>query len=96
MSRPIPLTAGFYIAGPATESLGYRRTPVSSLDNQGNWGAYSGHASLYKLDTIMEDTRNQIPFTDHDTPAEEDNGLDPVLGSGFEEEQPETDFDERI
>ncbi|WP_272945390.1 hypothetical protein [Bryobacter aggregatus] len=44
----------------------------------------------------MEDNLNQIPVTDHDTPAEEDKGLDPVLGSGFEEEQPETDFDERI
>jgi hypothetical protein len=45
---------------------------------------------------IMKDTPNQQPVTDHDTPAEEDKGLDPVLGSGFEEEQPETDFDERI
>jgi len=44
----------------------------------------------------MEDNLNQIPVTDHDTPAEEDNGLDAVVGSGFEEEQPETDFDERI
>jgi hypothetical protein len=44
----------------------------------------------------MEDTTNQIRTTDRDTPAEEDKGLDPVLGSGFEEEQPETDFDERI
>jgi hypothetical protein len=51
---------------------------------------------LHRLDTTMEDNFNQIPVTDQDTPAEEDNGLDPVLGSGFEEEQPETDFDERI
>lgn len=44
----------------------------------------------------MEDISNQLPVTDHDTPAEEDKGLDPVLGSGFDEEQPETSFDERI
>jgi hypothetical protein len=44
----------------------------------------------------MEDTTNQIPASDHDTPAVVEQGLDPVLGSGFEEEQPETDFDERI
>jgi hypothetical protein len=44
----------------------------------------------------MGDNPNQIPVNDHDTSAEEDKGLDPVLGSGFEEEQPETDFDERI
>lgn len=48
------------------------------------------------LDTTMDDTPKQIPVTDHDTPAEEDKGLDPVVGSGFEEEQHETDFDERI
>lgn len=52
--------------------------------------------SLHKLATIMKDTQNQITATDQDTPAAEDKGLDPVLGSGFEEEQPETDFDERI
>lgn len=51
---------------------------------------------MYKLDATMEDKPNQLPATDHDTPAEEDKGLDPVLGSGFEEEQPEIDFDERI
>lgn len=44
----------------------------------------------------MEEILNQLPVIDHDTPAEEDKGLDPVLGSGFEEEQPEPDFDERI
>lgn len=50
---------------------------------------------MYKLDTTMEDTANQILASDHDTPTEQED-LDPVLGSGFEEEQPETDFDERI
>lgn len=44
----------------------------------------------------MEDTANQILASDHDTPVEQEQDLDPVLGSGFEEEQPETDFDERI
>jgi hypothetical protein len=44
----------------------------------------------------MEDTINHIPVTVHNTPPEEEQGLDPILGSGFEEEQPETDFDERI
>lgn len=51
---------------------------------------------MYKLAMKMKDTTNQVHVTDHDTPAEEDKGLDPVLGSSFEEEQPETDFDERI
>ncbi len=51
---------------------------------------------MYRLNMIIEVTPNQIPVTDHDSPAEEDKGLDPVLGSGFEEEQPETDFEERI
>lgn len=44
----------------------------------------------------MENTANQILASDHDTPAEEEQDLDPVLGSGFEEEQPEANFDERI
>ncbi len=62
----------------------------------GQLRAYFEKASLYKLDMNMSENTNQIPFTDHDTPTEEEKGLDPVLGSGFEEEQPETDFDERI
>lgn len=33
---------------------------------------------------------------DHEAAQPEESDLDPVLGSGFEEEQPETNFYERI
>jgi hypothetical protein len=36
------------------------------------------------------------PFIDPEPKQELDNGTEPLTGSGFEEEQPEPDFDERI
>lgn len=44
----------------------------------------------------MEDLTQTIINNDQEAPPEEESGIAPILGSGFEDEQPETDFDERI
>jgi len=43
----------------------------------------------------MEETTKQIVI-DPDPEQGRDNGAEPLAESGFEEEQPETDFDERM
>ena len=45
---------------------------------------------------IMEDLNPTSIDTDHEASPPEESDLESVLGSGFEEEQPEDNFDERI
>ena len=44
----------------------------------------------------MEDLTPTIANNDQEVAPEEESGIAPILGSGFEDEQPETEFDERI
>lgn len=44
----------------------------------------------------MNDLIITTATNDQEAPPEEESGIAPILGSGFEDEQPEPDFDERI
>jgi hypothetical protein len=44
----------------------------------------------------MEDFAQTINYHDQEALPEEESGIAPILGSGFEDEHPETDFEERI
>jgi len=56
---------------------------------------YCIQASLCMLDVPMEENTERIAI-DPDPEPGLDNGAEPLAESGFEEEHPEIDFDERM
>lgn len=67
-----------------------------SLDKNRRLPPYCHHASLDKLDIDMQEDETRPADSKHEPGASLDNADEPLLGSGFEDEQPEPDFDERI
>lgn len=86
----------FFIDESSSRSSARYRRNLRKLDNWGNRGHTAINASWYKLARTMSNLIMTTANNDHEAPPEEESGIAPILGSGFEDEQPETDFDERI